>query len=123
MERKIYELTAGDLKKISIHTEEEYKAKLAEFDQYKAELGKKFGLKKRDYASQLLRRTAVYFQGKGQGALDLASGLDYQADTNKSEEFGNAYNLGYYTGYESRANLRDLIAHNPNFSHLKKETV
>lgn len=121
MERKIYQLTSGDLKKVLVADQSDYQVKLAEFDAEKARLGRRFGLAKRQRASELLRRTAAYYQGKGQGALDLASSLPYQADTNQSEEFGNAYNLGYYTGYESRSNLRDLIDHNPNFAHLRRE--
>lgn len=120
-DRKMYELTKSDLRKISVHSEEDYREQLAAFDSEKPRLGKRFALRKRDHASSLLRCTREYMQGKGQGALDLANGLPYQADTNNSAEFTNAYNLGYYTGYESRSNLRDLIEYNPNFAHLKTE--
>lgn len=119
MSRKIYQLTAKDVKKATTLTEAEYNEKLADFDKNKADMGKKFGLKKRDYAVQLLRSTAAYIEGKGQGALDLAHNLGYSADTNSTNSFQNAYNLGYHNGFTSPANIRDLIAHNPNFSHLQ----
>lgn len=118
--RKIYELTANDLKKISINSESEYKSRLTEFDSHKEALGKKFGLKKRDFAATLLRSTREYYQGKGQGLLDLACKLPYSADTNKSETFGNAYNLGYHTGYTNPSNLRDAKMHNANFKFLNE---
>lgn len=116
--RKLYELTAGDLKKITVNSEAEYKARLAEFDVNKESLGKKFGLRKRNFASTLLRSTREYYQGKGQGLLDLACKSPYAADTNDSETFGNAFNLGYHTGYTNPANLRDAKMHNPNFAFL-----
>jgi cobalamin biosynthesis protein CobD/CbiB len=53
------------------------------------------------------------------GALDLAEGNEYAAKRCDAEEFANAWNLGYYTGFGSVNNLRDLIAHNPNFAHLR----
>lgn len=121
--RKIYKLPANDLKKITINSEAEYKDRLAEFDINKEALGKKFGLKKRNFASQLLRSTREYYQGKGQGLLDLACKLPYAADTNDSETFGNAFNLGYHTGYTSPANLRDAKMHNPNFAFLTAVTA
>lgn len=119
MERKIYVLTPRDIERATIRTEAEYKEKLAEFDQNKESMGKRFGMKKRDYAVSLLRCTVAYVEGKGQGALDLAHQLTYQADTNSTNSFQNAYNLGYHNGYTNPSNIRDLIAHNPNFSHLR----
>jgi hypothetical protein len=114
-----YELTANDMKKATIETLEQYQAALAAFDENKARLGKRFGLAKRQRASELLRSTRAYYAGKGAGALDLAEGREYAAKRCDAEEFTNAWNLGYYTGYSSVSNLRDLIAHNPNFAHLR----
>jgi len=114
-----YELTPADLKKVRIETLEQYQAALAAFDANKPRLGKRFGLAKRQFASELLRTTRAYYEGKGAGALDLAEGNEYAAKRCDAEEFANAWNLGYYTGFGSVNNLRDLIAHNPNFAHLR----
>lgn len=119
MKRQIYQLTANDRKRISVRDAADYAAALAAFDANRDRLGRRFGLRKRDHALSLLRATEAYLQGKGQGSLDLANRLPYMADTNQDETFQNAYNLGYHTGYTERANLRDLIAHNPNFAHLR----
>jgi hypothetical protein len=117
--RQKYKLTASDLKKIRISTEEEYVAALAGYDVNKERMGRRFGLAKRDYASRLLRSTESYFLGKGQGALDLAMSKPYMGAGTKTETFQNAWNLGYHTGYTSRSNLKDLIAHNENFSAIR----
>lgn len=114
-----YKLTASDLKKIRISTEEEYVAALAGFDVNKERMGRRFGLAKRDYASRLLRSTESYFLGKGQGALDLAMAKPYMGAGTKTETFQNAWNLGYHTGYTNRSNLKDLIEHNENFSAIR----
>lgn len=114
-----YRLTDNDIKKATIETLAQYQAELAAFDAHKARLGKRFGLAKRQRASELLRRTRAYYAGKGNGALDLAEGRPYAAKRCDVEEFANAYNLGYYTGYSSVSDLRDLITHNPNFAHLR----
>lgn len=119
MERKIYELTIRDTERATIKTEAEYKEKLAEFDKNKAAMGRHFGMKKRDYAVNLLRCTVAYVEGKGQGALDLAHKMSYQADTNSTNSFQNAYNLGYHNGFTNPSNIRDLIANNINFAHLR----
>jgi hypothetical protein len=118
----VYRLTANDKKKIRIRTEEEYAKELAAFDVNKTRLGKSFGLKKRDYASRLLRSTEPYLLGKGQGALDLAMGKPYAGQTAAQPSFQNAYKLGYYTGYTERSNLKDLIQHNENFAAFRKTT-
>lgn len=112
MDRKIYQLTASDLKKCK--TADEIAALKLAFEDRKTELGKKFGLKKRDYYLSLMMMTQEYYQGKGQGALDLASGLPYAEKTDCGD-----YNVGYHNGFTNPSNLRDLIERNPNFSHLK----
>ncbi len=114
-----YKLTASDLKKIRINTEEEYISSLAGFDVNKERMGRRFGLAKRNHASRLLRSTKSYFLGKGQGALDLAMAKPYMGLGTKTETFQNAWNLGYYTGYTNRSNLKDLIEHNENFSAIR----
>lgn len=112
MSRQIYNLTKSDLKKVQ--TPEQAAQAIAEVEADKARLGKKYSIRKRDVFASNLRRTAEYFQGKGQGALDRANGLEYSEERSES-----AFNLGYYTGYTETSNLKDLIAHNENFAHLR----
>jgi hypothetical protein len=114
MERRIYELTPQDLKKIS-HTQEEIPAMLEKFNERKAELGKKFALKKRDYAASVLGGTKEYVLGCGQGRLDKYLGLPYAEKTDDP-----AYNSGYYHGYEQNIHgwIKDAKRMNPNFKDI-----
>ena len=82
-------------------------------------MGRRFGLAKGDYASRLLHFTESHFLGKWQGALDLAMSKAYMGAGMKTETFQNAWNLGYHTGYTNQSNLKDLIAHNENFSAIR----
>ena len=112
-----YKLTPGDMKKIT-KTREELPGLLVKFDERKEELGKKFGLKKRDYAADIQAGTAEYRTGVGQGRLDRVNGKPYAQKTEIPE-----YNHGYYNGYKANPSgyLRDAIKTNPNFFHLRSE--
>lgn len=115
---KTYQLTPSDLKKVTIK-KEDIPAALEKFDkENKEKLGKKFGLKKRDFASDIQAATAEYRQGVGQGRLDRANGLPYREKTDIPE-----YNHGYYNGYNANPSgyLKDAVNTNPNFAHLKKQ--
>lgn len=114
MDRKIYQLTPQDLKKIN-HTQEEIPTMLEKFDEKKEQLGKKFALKKRDYAAQLLGGTKEYVQGCGQGRLDKYLKLPYAEKTDDP-----AYNSGYYHGYEQNIHgwIADAKKMNPNFKDI-----
>lgn len=114
MERRIYQLTPQDLKKIN-HTQEEIPELLKKFDENKAKLGKKFAIKKRDYAASLLGGTKEYVQGCGQGRLDKYLGLPYAEKTDDP-----AYNSGYYHGYEQNIHgwIADAKRVNPNFKDI-----
>lgn len=100
MERKIFQLTAQQMKKVRqpvpMPTDEEFQAQWK-----KAHHGKVtgWGMAKRDWALKALRGTAEYQQGLWQGRADRARGIGYSEERNDS-----SYNLGYhdgYTGYES----------------------
>jgi hypothetical protein len=111
MSKQIYQLTNSDLKKCTIN-KDEIPAKLEQFDaENKVKLGKKFALKKRDYASQLMILTQGYKQGCWQGRLDKYNGEEY---TKTDDE---CYNLGYYRGFNENVNgwIADAKKSNPNF--------
>lgn len=115
MERKIYQLTPQDMKKIH-HTQDDIPAMLEQFDvENKKKLGKKFGLKKRDYAASILGGTKEYVQGCGQGRLDKYLGLEYAEKTDDP-----AYNSGYYNGYSQNIHgwIKDAKRMNPNFKDV-----
>lgn len=66
---KTYVLTPSDLKKVTVK-EDDIPRLLEEWDkENKEKLGKKWGLKKRDYAGALQRNTESYKLGLGQGRL------------------------------------------------------
>lgn len=112
MERRIYKLTKGNEKKISVQTED-IDNMVNEFSENTT--GKNKGLKVRDYKLSLMAQTREYIQGCWQGKLDRVSGLDYSEERNDS-----AYNLGYYRGYNENPSgyKRDAIQSNPNFEGL-----
>jgi hypothetical protein len=114
MDRRIYKLTSQDLKKVSI-IKEDIPVLLEKFDANKEKYGKKFALKKRDYAAQILGGTAEYRQGCGQGRLDKYLGLEYAEKTDDA-----AYNSGYYNGYTQNIHgwIEDAKKMNPNFKDI-----
>lgn len=115
MERKIYQLAPQDMKKIR-HTQEDIPAMLEAFDkENKAKLGKKFAIKKRDYAASILGGTKEYVLGCGQGRLDKYLGLEYAEKTDDP-----AYNSGYYNGYGQNIHgwIKDAKEKNPNFKDI-----
>jgi len=116
MERKIYKITEKQEKRLNPISENEKIELLEKFNEKKTELGKKFGLLKRNYASSLQRQTTDYIQGCWQGKLDNCSGIKYQPKTDNKNQ-----NAGYYTGYSENKNgyIDSAIEHNENFSHLK----
>lgn len=113
---KTYVLTPSDLKKVTVK-EADIPRLLEEWDkENKEKLGKKWGLKKRDYAGSLQRNTESYKLGLGQGRLDKINGIPYvEKGTDK------AFNSGYYTGWNDNPSgwLKDAKEKNPNFAHLK----
>ena len=112
---KTYVLTPSDLKKVTVK-EDDIPRLLEEWDkENKEKLGKKWGLKKRDYAGALQRNTESYKLGLGQGRLDKINGIPYvEKGTDK------AFNSGYYTGWNDNPSgwLKDAKEKNPNFAHL-----
>lgn len=114
MSKRIYELVKSDFKKITL-TKEEIPVKLEEFDVNKEKLGKKFGLKKRDYAISCMSCTKEYREGFGQGRLDKYLGLEYQE---KADD--KCYNLGYYKGFNENiwGWINDAKKTNPNFTDI-----
>lgn len=115
MDKQIYQLTKQDLKKVRM-TKEQIPTELEKFDvENKKKLGKKFGLKKRDFAESLLRGTVEYRHGCGQGRLDKYLGLEYAEKTGD-----NAYNMGYYEGYGQKVSgwIEDAKKTNPNFQNI-----
>jgi len=114
MERKLYKLTDGNKKKITVNPEDidnlvsEYSKSLKS--------SKKKGLMVLDYKLKLMAKTEDYILGCWQGKLDKSSGLEYSEERND-----NFYNLGYYRGYTEKTSgyLADAINSNSNFSHLK----
>lgn len=114
MDRRIYELTPQDLKKVTV-TKEEIPELLKQFDANKEKYGKKFALKKRDYAADLLGGTKEYRLGCGQGRMDKYLGLPYAEKTDDP-----AYNSGYYHGYEQNIHgwIKDAKRMNPNFKDI-----
>jgi hypothetical protein len=114
MDKKIYQLTTQDLKKIR-HTKEDIPAMLEKFDENKEKLGKKFAIKKRDFASSILGGTKEYVQGCGQGRMDKYLGLPYAEKTDDT-----AYNSGYYNGYNQNIHgwIKDAKEKNPNFKDI-----
>lgn len=116
MERRIYKITEKQEKRLNPISENDRVALLEKFNEKKEELGKKFGLKKRDYAASLIATTREYIQGCWQGKLDNCSDLPYAEKTENKN-----YNLGYYRGYNENKNgyIDSAINNNENFSHLK----
>jgi len=109
MERKIYQMTEKQIEKYQPFNHDYYEQSLAAFDVNKEKLGKKFGLKKRDYASTMIRQSREYAQGMWQARLDRFMNVNYIDD--KSNKY---YSLGYYTAWnESGING---IENNPNFT-------
>lgn len=60
-----------------------------------------------------------YYQGLGQGALDLANELPSRIKINEDAECENDFQRGYFIGYNSPNNLQHMIELNPNFSDFK----
>jgi hypothetical protein len=111
-----YKLTPSDLKKIKIEVDDIPRL-LEEWDkENKEKLGKKWGLKKRDYAANLLTSTKSYRLGLGQGHLDRINGIPY---LEKGDDKG--FNMGYFTGWNDKPSswLPDAKKLNPNFANLK----
>jgi hypothetical protein len=112
-----YVLTRSDLKKCCIDPAA-IPSMVAEMVRGSKKTGSRLGMQKRDLTLSLMRQTRDYRQGLGQGRLDKLRGLDYAEQRGSSE-----YNLGYYEGWHVReSELRDLVAHNPNFSFLMENT-
>lgn len=108
-----YVLTPSDQKKIAPGTAAELKAEAAaKVDARKEQLGKRYGLVKRDAVGAALRLTHDYRLGLGQGKLDRYNGLGY-AEQRKTPE----YNLGYNEGWHDNPSgwLKDALKANPNF--------
>lgn len=90
MERKIYQPTAKQQSlplSYAIPTNEE--CKMMAKRQHRP-----WGLIKRDYTLNALRRTHDYTIGMWQGRVDAANGLEYC-----DERFSETYNVGYHEGY------------------------
>ena len=111
---RTYELTPQDMKKIR-YNQVDIPAMLEKFDENKAKLGKKFAIKKRDYAASLLGGTKEYVLGCGQGRLDKYLDLPYAEKTDDP-----AYNSGYYNGYSQNIHgwIKDAKEKNPNFKDI-----
>ena len=98
MERKIYKLTAKQIKKaqalsIEIPSDEEIKTQWA-----RSHHGKTagWGMQKALLITQSYAGDVEYQRGLWQGRVDAARGLGYSEE--RSEK---AYNLGYYRGYDN----------------------
>lgn len=100
--RKMYQPTNNQERKWARHealempSDEEFKAIWA-----KAHHGKVrgWGMQKRNWILNNMKRSREYQMGLWQGRVDAARGMDYAEERNE-----NTYNLGYYqgyTGYES----------------------
>ena len=109
---KNYNLINSDLKKISTMTPDEVKrATAASVDAAKEQLGRRYGLIKREEMRKALKPTTEYRLGLGQGKLDHLNALDYTSVRKDA-----AFNMGYYEGYgASDSNLFNDLTTNVNF--------
>jgi hypothetical protein len=94
MERKMYQMTERQMKKIRNET-------LPSDEYFKTEWARKhhgkttgWGMSKRDYIVCMMSGTHEYQLGLWQGRVDRAREVDYA-----EERLDAPYNLGYYRGY------------------------
>ena len=92
MERKLYQPTEKQLRlpangDITVPSDEELKA-IAKKSR------KPWGLVKRDFVANNMKRTRDYAIGLWQGRVDAARGCEYT-----EERLSEAYNYGYHEGY------------------------
>lgn len=116
-----YVLTPNDLKKVAPGTAAELKAEAAaKIDAQKEQLGRRYGIVKRDAVGNALRLTRDYRLGLGQGKLDRYNDQPYTAQRGSPE-----YNLGYHEGWHDNPSgwLKDALKGNPNFqaAQIRKE--
>lgn len=102
MERKTYQLTEKQMKKVAYADYAEAAASIPSDDEIKdmwkkAHHGKVtgWGMKKATLIENAMTATADYQRGLWQGRVDKANGLPYSEERNE-----NLYNLGYYRGYD-----------------------
>lgn len=124
MERRIYQLTERDLQTAQDKAARRG-AQLAEIESHapNAAYWKRrrttYGLAKRDVMGLALAAAPDYYEGRGQGMLDVMSGWLYS-----EERRGPAYNAGYHDGYHFSYNeMHGYVERNPNFAHLLAEGV
>ena len=112
-----YKLTKSDEKKIAANARfvDDYQALESQRPaDTKSKTFRAWSMKRRAAAAKIHKGDAAYYIGKGQGALDLAEDHAYAEKTDSKP-----FNMGYHDGFSNPSNLRDLIAHNENFAHLR----
>lgn len=125
MTRRIYEPTPGDCKR-AIEKAAERETLLATIEAHRHEpqwfkrRQTTYGLAKRNATRLLNAGDIEYYRGRGQGIIDVMSGLEYAADAREgSTNTSPAYRQGYYDGWHhSPTAMRDYIANNLNFAGL-----
>lgn len=110
MNRKIYQPTEKQIKNWStLHfcqmpTDEEFKASWTQ--KHHGKLAG-WGLGKRTWILQNMTGCTEYQLGLWQARADFVQGLDYQEQP-LTDENSNAYNLGYYRGWNNGEPLKGL---------------
>lgn len=103
MDRKIYQPTEKQEEKwnalttVAMPTDDEFKATWKR--QHHGKISG-WGMGKRNWIVGNMKNCREYQLGLWQARLDIVAGLDYQNEA-ITDENANAYNLGYYRGFET----------------------